>query len=103
MAGRKVRATFTIDAELKQRLDRMVPSRKRSEFVEKSIAETLGNAHREAVLDLLEKIPPWRSRHWRFNGVSPAQAARVGWPASRSPARPQVLIVPDTLLADWRS
>lgn len=57
MAGRKVRATFTIDAELKQKLDRMVPASKRSEFVEKSIAVTLGNAHREAVLDLLEQLP----------------------------------------------
>jgi len=57
MAGRKVRATFTIDAELKARLDRTIPASKRSEFVEESLLATLDRANREAFLGFLQTLP----------------------------------------------
>lgn len=57
MAGRKVRATFTIDAELKERLDRTIPASKRSEFVEESIAAELARANRAAFRDFLQALP----------------------------------------------
>ena len=52
----KQRATFSIAADIKSRLDHVVPKNERSQFVEKAIDQALRDVARERVKKLLDEL-----------------------------------------------
>ena len=61
MFAPKERATFSISADVKRRLDEAVPRNKRSHFVEKAIDRALRDMARQRVRKLLDELPLARS------------------------------------------
>ncbi len=57
MVQTKERAAFSISEDVKQELEKMVPKNKRSQFVEKAIAEALNAQARRKAIAMLENVP----------------------------------------------
>src|SRR5262245_19988986 len=57
ISGPKDRATFSIARDIKSRLERFVPKRERSRFVETALDKALQEIVREQLKDLLDKLP----------------------------------------------
>ena len=58
-SGPKLRATFSIDSEIKGRLERVVPKGKRSSFVEEAIASALRELAKQAALKAIRDLKPY--------------------------------------------
>ena len=56
------RVNFTIDREVRSRLETRVPKSKRSAFVETAIEKALEDAARQGFLDYLETMPRYKSK-----------------------------------------
>jgi hypothetical protein len=59
--GPKERATFSIDAAVKQTLEESVPKSQRSAFVERAISEALRSQAANRVLKTIDEMP--KARH----------------------------------------
>jgi hypothetical protein len=57
--GPKLRATFSIDREIKGRLERVVPKTKRSSFVEEAIASALRELAKQQALKAIRDFKPY--------------------------------------------
>lgn len=53
----KVRATFSIEAEIRDRLERLVPDRQRSRFVEQTLEKALREKAIEEFHKFLDELP----------------------------------------------
>ena len=58
-SGPKLRATFSIDSEIKGRLERVVPKTKRSSFVEEAIANALRELAKQQALKAVRDFKPY--------------------------------------------
>ena len=58
-SGPKLRATFSIDSEIKGRLERVVPKGMRSSFVEQAIADALKELARQEALKAIRDFKPY--------------------------------------------
>ena len=61
-SGPKERVTFSIDAAVKDQLERAVPKSKRSRFVEDVIAQALKDAARQDALKFLREFKPYPAK-----------------------------------------
>lgn len=57
MSGPKERATFSLSADVKAKLEATVPKSARSGYVEKAIARSLQEDARKALSELLDDLP----------------------------------------------
>ena len=73
----KQRATFSIAADIKTRLDLAVPKSERSQFVEKAIDQALRDIARERVKKLLDELPVLQSDG--ENGSDFLRRKRLEW------------------------
>ena len=58
-SGPKLRATFSIDSEIKGRLERVVPKGMRSSFVEQAIGDALKELARQEALKAIRDFKPY--------------------------------------------